>query len=71
MELHLDLTKWFQEEKDHISSLRNQEPPLSFLKAAFGVGEHGGGDYEVSQGVGNDSVLNLEDLLGDSDDDLF
>ena len=38
---------------------------------AFGVGEHGGGDDEVSQGVGNDSVLNLEDLLGDSDDDLF
>ena len=30
-----------------------------------------GGDDEVSQGVGNDSVLNLEDLLGDSDDDLF
>ena len=35
------------------------------------MGEHGGGDDEVSQGVGNDSVLNLEDLLGDSDDDLF
>ena len=36
MELHLDLTKWFQKEKDHISSLRNQERPLSFLKGRNG-----------------------------------
>ena len=35
------------------------------------VGDHGGGDNEESQDDGNESVLNLEDLLGDSDDDLF
>ena len=33
--------------------------------------DHGGGDDEESQDDGNESVLNLEDLLRDSDDDLF
>ena len=33
--------------------------------------DHGGGDDEESQDDGNEIVLNLEDLLRDSDDDLF
>ena len=33
--------------------------------------DHGGGDDEESQDDGNESVVNLEDLLRDSDDDLF
>ena len=65
MEHHLDLTKWFQKK------IILPQVDVSEGDDAFGVGEHGGGDDEVSQGVGNDSVLNLEDLLGDSDDDLF
>ena len=35
------------------------------------VVDHGGVDDEESQDDGNESLTNLEDLLGDSDDDLF
>ena len=35
------------------------------------VDDHGGVDDEESQDDGNESLTNLEDLLGDSDDDLF
>ena len=36
MRLHLDLTKWFRKKHYHISSLRSQDHPLSFLEGNNG-----------------------------------